>query len=373
MNNNTISSRQMVIMLVMFRVTMSLSYFLSMDFPPSNQDNWITILFSSIYIILFSLPLLFLTNKFSGFDMIEYFSIILGKWVGKIVIILYGIYFLTYTIYLVVLQNQLVAVSVLPRTINLITISFILVLALYMLSKGIILLFWSAELIASAAFGGIIILILLGLKNVDIMELFPILRDSSFKDLNKGSFLTSLIFVDIFLLTIGGKFLEDKKKINKILLKSVVYSQFTVTIILIVIQTSVGLQQASHAIYPFLLYTRLIKYSSILERIDLLYVITWLSLHGGKVGLYLLFSLKCFKEGLNIKKNKLITLCLMIIVLIVSNLLANRVVLGINIVLLTDMLYIPFIFTTILPCFISIVYFFRRKTLKKYTIEERQL
>lgn len=373
MSNDKISNRQMIFMLTIFRVTMSLSYFGSMDFPPSNQDNWIIILLSFLYAIFFAIPILFLVNKFKGLNMIEYFSIILGKKGGKIINLVYGIYFLAYSIYLIGIEAQLAGVNLLPSISNMVIIGLLLIVSLYILSKGIVLMFWSGEMISSLAFIGIILLVIAGLKNVDINLLRPILKDSTLMEINKGTFLTSLIFTDIFLLSMGAKYLTDKKSINKVFIKSVIYSLLFVTTINIVIQASLGVEQSKNLIYPFLIYSRLIKYSSVFERIDILYVITWLSAHTGKVAIYLFFSLMCFKDVFNIKKGRALVIILTIIVGVVSINLTNKELLGVNEFFLKNVLYIPFIFSTIIPTLICIVYFFRRKTLKKYTIEEKQL
>lgn len=374
MNNNKISSRQMIFMLSIFRVAMSLSYLPSIEFPPYNQDTWIIVILSSLYAILFAIPLLFLTNKFNSYNMIECFFIVLGKWVGKLFVIVYGIYFFIYTIYLVVLENQLIAVSLLPATPNWVIVSMLLVFSLYLISKGLISIFWSGEFLATISFIGIIILLVLGLKTMDINVLRPILKDSSLKELNSGSFLASLIFLDIFLLTMGGKFLEDKRQINKIYIKSIIYSILFVVTSKIVIQTSLGIEQAKHSIYPFLVYTRLIKYNSILERIDVIYVTTWISAHSSKIAVYLLFSFMCFKNVFNINgKEKMVPTIMAILIGIVSVIISYDKVMGVSKIILQGVLYIPFIFTTIIPVFICIVYLFRRKTLKKYTIEEKQM
>lgn len=373
MDNDKISNRQMLLMLTIFRITMSLSYLNALHFPPKNQDNWIIILLSFFYVIFFSTPLLFLINKFKDFNMIECFSLILGKKTTKVIKLAYGIYFLVYSISLVVIESQLVSISLLPSTPNWAIVALLLMVGLYILSKGIIQIFWSGELVSSVAFLGIVLLLVLGFKNVDIKLLLPILKDSTIRELNKGSFLTSLIYTDIFLLSMGAKHLEDKESINKIFIKSAIFALSFVTIIIIVVQTSLGVQQARHFIYPFLIYSRLINYTSMLERIDILYAVTWISAHSGKVAIYLLFSLMCFKDLFNIRKSKALALILGIVVGVVSIKIVNRRVIGINAFFLNEALYIPFIFTTIIPTFICIVYFFRRETLKKYTIKEKQM
>ena len=370
MNNYKISNRQMIFMLFIFRVTMTLSYMSSIDFPPNNQDNWIIILLSFFYVMFFSTPFLFLINKFKDLDMIEYFSLILGKKPAKVINLAYGIYFLGYSIYLTGVESQFVNMSLLPSNPNWSIIALLLIICLYILSKGIILIFWSGEMVASITSLGIILLIVLGLKNMDIKLLLPILKDSTLGEINKGSFLTSLVYTDIFLLVMGAKYLEDKKDINKTFIKGVIIPLVLITIISIVVQTSLGVEQSRHFIYPFMIYSRLIDYASVLERIDILYATTWISAHTGKIAIYLLFSLMCFKDLLNIKKSRILALILTIIVGIISIRIVNREVIGITVFFLKRALYIPFIFTTIIPTFVCIVYFFRRKTLKKYTIKE---
>ena len=56
---------------------------------PANQDAWIVMLCSIVFIIALNAPFLILKNKFLNFDFVEMNEAILGKIGGKFVSLIY--------------------------------------------------------------------------------------------------------------------------------------------------------------------------------------------------------------------------------------------------------------------------------------------
>lgn len=366
MNKERITSRQAVLLLSMFRITLVISYTPALGLPPANQDVWIAVMLSFVYTLILRIPVLFLANKFNNLTMMEYTEKIMGKFIGKFIIIIYGIYFLAYSVFTLIIQSQFVGVAVLTRTPYWIMIILVLVLSIYICIKGLVILYWSAELIIPVALFSIISLIILGLKNVDFNLMLPILSDSTFLEVNQGAIMLSFILTDILILVMSVSFLENKQDINKIFIKSNFYSVIVVAIVIIVTQGTLGVEQAKHSNYPFLIYTRLIDYSSVFERIDLIFVISWLSANVGRVIFYMYLSFMAFKHILRPKNDKALIYVINILVSIISLYLLN---IGTKIMskgsLNTILMYISIIFVTLIPLIAMIVYFFRRKSINR--------
>ncbi len=366
MNKETITSRQAVLLLTIFRITLVISYTPALGLPPANQDVWIAVILSFVYSLILRVPILYLANRFNNLTMMEYTEIIMGKFIGKLIIIIYGIYFMAYAIFTLIIQSQFVGVAILSRSPYWIMIILVTVLSIYICLKGLIILYWIAELIIPATLFAIISLIVLGLKNVDFNLLLPILSDSTFLEINRGAIMLSFILTDILILVMSVPFLQNKKDINKIFIKSSFYPIIVVAIVIIVTQGALGVEQAKHSNYPFLIYTRLINYNSVFERIDLIFVISWLSANIGRVIFYMYLSFMAFKHILRPKNHNILIYIINILVSIISLYLLNK---GSKIMskglLNTILMYISIIFVTLIPFVAMIVYFFRRKSINR--------
>lgn len=366
MNKERITSRQAVLILTLFRITLVISYTPALGLPPANQDVWIAVILSVVYSLILRIPILFLANKFSNITMMEYMEIIMGKFIGKLIITIYGVYFMGYSLFTLIIQTQLVGVAILSRTPYWIMMALVIVLSIYICLKGLIVLYWSAEFIIPASLFAIVSLIVLGLKNVDFKLILPILSDSTFLQINQGALMLSFILTDILILVMSVPYLENKKDINKIFIKGSIYSVIIVAVVIIVTQGALGIEQAKHSNYPFLIYTRLIDYSSVFERIDLIFVFTWLSANIGRIIFYMYLTFMAFKHLLRPKNDKLLIYIINTLVCIIALYLLNT---GTKVMskgtLNTILMYVSIIFVTLIPLITMIVYFFRRKSIDK--------
>lgn len=364
MESNKITSRQMILLITVFRLTTAILFMPSLNFPPYNQDVWISIILSFFYTVLIDIPILFLVNKFKDLSMIEYMEKILGEIIGKVIGIFYGLYFLLNATFLVTVETKIVTVNILAQTPNWLIIVILIITSLYIGSKGFHIVAWSGELIIPIIMISIIGLTILGLQNVDFTTLLPILVDSTFYDINLGALMLSLISTDVFILAMGAKYLENKKDINKIFLKSKIYSTILVAIIVIVTICALGVEQARHLNFPFLIYVRLINYEAVFERIDPIYTISWLASNIGRVVTYIYFSSVAFKKAFRRENNKIIIHIVGIIVLLISWYISNTLsIVAYGKIVNLYLILSAATFEVTIPLIALIVYFFRRKSL----------
>lgn len=366
MNIDKISSRQMILLLIMFRLSTVISYMPVIDLPPANQDMWIVILLSFFYSLMFKIPLLFFASRFNNLTFIEYTKKILGKFMGTIIGGLFGLYFIFYSIFLILAQTELVAADILPLVPNWITIGVLMITVIYIGSKGVMAIFWGGEIISPINIMSIIFIIIVGLKNVDFRLLLPILSDSTFYDINLGAIMFPFLLTDIFIFVMNVPHLQNPKDINKIFVKVTAYSLVLITITVVVTQGSLGVEQSKHSNFPFLIYTRLINFRQTLERIDPIYVITWMSVNIIKVLSYIYLSSVTFMEIIGKKGNNIILYIIGILVGLISLYISHRkIIIPLSSTLNNLLITLAVIFITIIPTIILIVYFFRRKSLNK--------
>lgn len=362
-----VTTRQIIGFIIISRFSFAISSMPAINLPPNNQDQWVMIAISFLYIIVFSTPLLFLANRFNEFSMLEYMKKIYGETLGKIIGMFYGLFFMANVIDSLTLQTELVSTSILTdSSIFLITVTM-WITCMYIASRGVITIFRGSDLFGPITSFIFIGLLLLGLPNVDFSFIFPMLKDSSFIDINNGAMRLSLLYSDIFLLTMIIPELENKKDINKIFIKVILGVNILLIISVIVTQGALGIQLARHSVFPFLIYTRLINFVEIFERIDSAFVLVWIITSTARITGFIYISTRVYRDIFNKKEDeKVIIFFVGLIIFIVSMYISRaRHVVGIRKDFDLYMNILSIIFFLSIPTLTCIVYFFRRKSIEK--------
>ena len=84
MQNEKIPTRQLIGFFIVSRLSFSISNIAAMHVPPYNQDQWIMVIVSAIYIIIASIPLLFLANRIKNDTVKDFMKSLYGTTISKI-------------------------------------------------------------------------------------------------------------------------------------------------------------------------------------------------------------------------------------------------------------------------------------------------
>lgn len=361
-----ISSRQAILLITICRIISVLTIMSAIYMGPANQDTWIVVLTSFIYTILASIPILFLSNKFNNLTIIEYMEKIFGKFVGKVVAIIYAIFYTRTAILFSYIAIQMIRSSFLPDTKPIITIVVLMISCVYIASKGSEVIARFAETFVPIILIMISIFIALGYNNVDLSVLLPIYKDSTFLNINYGAIQLAFTFIDINILAMITPKLENKKEINSIFIKSVVYSLVFVLASVVATQGSLGVEQARHSNFPFLAYIRRIKAYSIFERIESIYIIMWILAMIIKITTYIYISSQGIKEIFKKKSGNMFLYITGALVGLVTFYVAeiNPIIPEVVEIGFPEYVYY-FTHKTLIPLIAVIVYLFRRKTFEE--------
>ncbi len=363
----SITSRQTIALMTISRLALAISIMPTINIRPHNQDTWVVVLISIVYTHVIMTPLLFLANKFKDLTMIGYLEVIHGKIIGKVVGLLYGLYFLANAFNASTIQSELITTSILSDTSEALVVIAMMVTCIYAVSRGYETGLRASEVLAPISLLIITILVLLGVNNFKYYLILPVLADSTFLDINLGAMELSTYYSEIFILTMLIPYLEQKEDITKILSKSTIYSMGLLSIIVIVAQISLGVEYIKHSNFPFLAYVRSIDIFNIVERIESLAVMGWLITSLSRVSAFLMISVAAFREVFN-KDNKekiilpITGLILTIITLWVINTRSVIIYRGdLNLIRIVTFT----IFVIVIPLVTCIVYFIRRKSIEK--------
>lgn len=222
--------------------------------------------------------------------------------------ILYGLFFIRVAIHYYYIEIQMIRTTFMDELSPIIIILVLMIVSIYEASRGLEVSVRTVEFFGPIVVASLILFIVLGFNNIDLTVLLPIYEDSTLSRINMGAIEASLIFTDPNLLSMTFPSLSNKKDVVKIVVKSKIYSQLIIILMVIATQVSLGVEQARHSNFPFLTYVRLVRTYSIFERIEAAFLVTWLIIVTTRSVSYLYISSKAFKEVVN-KKHKSIYIC----------------------------------------------------------------
>jgi len=360
-----ISPMQVIFIFVINRIIFGISYMPTVNQYPANQDAWIAELLSAIAAFVLTIPLLYIANKFEDNTLQENFEVILGKPIGKILGSVYVLFIL-----IIVTESMLQVVDFL-KTVALTdtpmyAILFILLLpCIYGAFKGIENIARASVILGVIIASTIIIFAVANSNHFDFKLFLPILSDSNPASFSLGIFknASQISYTIAFFMFIP--FIQKNQKMNSTKIMMIIVLCMAVINTFIVITTQAVLSPSFAKILRFP-YFRSIQQTDLfnfIQRIEFLNVIIWVLVFIIKLTTNILAASLETAQIVNAKSYKPFILPFSVIVYFAILLT------GIQSVAKMDLLssftpFLTFIFVTVIPALILIVYFIRKKQLK---------
>lgn len=251
----------------------------------AGRDSWISLLLAILPAILMGFIVALLAQRYPGQSMVEYSQLILGKWLGKFVVIIFLLYLFHEVSLAIRGFGEFYTSAVTPRTPILIYLVAILILAGYAVRSGLeviartnqaILVFLiPIEILASA----------LTHKDKDYRNFLPILEDS-FEPVIHGTLTLVGLYSSIFVLSMIFPFINDTKQLKR-------YSIVTMVILIIMFVGPItgviaiyGEERGEGLYFPTFLILRDVQIGA-LQRLDILGILLWSLGSFGKVTVFL--------------------------------------------------------------------------------------
>jgi spore germination protein KB len=329
-NKPVITSTQLMFLFVGSSLMFPYTFLPVINSGPANQDTWIVALMAIVYVIILFIPLLFLINKFKGATLNEFVEKIMGKFIGKVICFIFSLFFLF----------------------------------CYSACMLMILLFVNSHLFPQTPIWYTIITIIfffvMGIDIMDLNILKPVLKDSSFWELNRGAFLTGARVSEIFIIAVFSVFLDKKENINKITFKSILLYLVLFLLILFPTVLVLGIDVAKHSWNPYFLYTRLVRAYDFIQRVEALNTLAWLLGSMLKLSIYSYMASQVLSDIFNIKSYKKMVIPVSVLAFIVCStpaLVNSALIIELRSDRIFPWIVFPVVF--VLPVIIVIVYFIK--------------
>jgi spore germination protein KB len=251
----------------------------------AGRDSWIALLLTIIPAIMIGFILSVLAQRFKGRSLVEYTQLILGKWVGKLFVVLFLLYFFHEVTLSIRGFGEFYTSAITPRTPIGVFLIAILILASYSIRNGLEVLARTnqAFLVFMIPIG--IIASILSHNNKDYRNFLPVL-ENGLDSVLLGTLSITSVFSSIFVLSMVFSSVSTVKSLKK----------YTIVTMLILIGMFVGPvtgviaifgeERAIGLYFPTFQILRDIEIGA-LQRLDLIGVMLWSLGSFTKVALFL--------------------------------------------------------------------------------------
>lgn len=267
----------------------------------AKQDAWISMVISGLICILLTYIYVRASLLYPNQTLIEYSQTILGKWLGKIVVIPY--FLMWYSVLAVILRE---AADFLHLSLFYLTPSWVVTLSLMVVifymaySGGIETIARCSEIFGPLILVTLVVVSILSFNNFRLNHILPIYADSGWFAILKGSLPMASFMAESAMIMMLVPFTAKKDKIMPRTLWGVALSSMVVIFTTLAVILTFG-TIAAEMWYPFNRMIRFISIMDFIQNVDTLVVILWLLSVFIKLGMYLFISSYGTAQWLGVK------------------------------------------------------------------------
>ncbi|MDI6603614.1 MAG: endospore germination permease [Thermoanaerobacteraceae bacterium] len=297
-----ISIKQLIYIIVTIVITTESVFLPSFVASYAKEDSWISVIISTIFSALIFIIYYKLAMMFKDQTFFEYIEKIVGKFMGKIISILFILFFLNV---IFVVTRQLIEImgnAFMPKTPSLVFLVVTLIPVIYAVSKDFSSIVKINEILLPYGLFALIFIVVLSLPNIKIDNFMPILAKGILPPII-GSFpITSWVLESVILLAIFPQ-IEQKEKALKGGLLSILIIGFISFLGLIAIGIF-SAEVTTNMQFPLLEVTRNIRTGIYTQRFDSLIMSIWIAGIYIKITVFTYLFLKGLTEILKCNDQK---------------------------------------------------------------------
>jgi spore germination protein (amino acid permease) len=288
-NANKITNKQLVFYIIQAQIgvgILSLPHDVALV---AKQDAWMSTLIAGVISQAIIFVFWGLCRRFPSLSLYQILPKLLGRVIGKVVILSYALYFMVTGSLVLARYSDIIDKWILPRTPNWITMVLILITCIYIVNNGLtsIARFY---VLVSPILIILLVLIMYSMKDANFLYILPI-GDNSIQTIFKGSkeAAFSMLGFEVFLFIHPYVQSSGKEKLIAITTANIFvtfYYTFMVFAGLVYFETNVDI-----ALTPEPLLYMIKAYSfQVLERTDLFFLSLWLVIVATSIANWLLLS-----------------------------------------------------------------------------------
>lgn len=319
-----ITYKQLILLIIISRIIITITYHAAINSPPENQDLWISMLLSFPIILFFSLPVYLLWKRFPNLTIIQYSGEILGI-AGKLTGVFYVWFFIHLAAINLIQLGEFFTTAIMPETPILFFVVSLTLFCAYAVRSGIEVIGRMCEIIVPIVLIAIISIFLLLLKDMDLKALTPVMEKGFFSVLHGGFTITARTY-EILELAMLFPYLNNQKKVKTVFILGFSVIIIVLLLITIPIITVFGVELAKTRTLPYFSAVRLVSVGDFIEHIETIHLGIWVFGIFIKVSILYYLAVLGMSQILNLKDYKPLVLPTGTILVPLSILIAPSIV-----------------------------------------------
>lgn len=350
---------QIILLIVISRIIVPITYLPALASPPGNQDIWISSLLGFPIMLLVAGPIYMLLKRFPNQTIIQYSQVIMGK-AGKFIGLLYIWIFIQSTAITLMQLSMFLTTAVMAETPLLFFQISMMLMCAYAVRSGLEVLGRLSEIITPISIVAVIMLCLLLTKDMDFKALTPVMEKGFYPVLH-GGFTITVRTLEIIELAMLAPYLQERHKVNTIL----VVSCLVITIIFLILPISLvcvfGVEEAKNRSFPFYSMVSLIDIGNFWENIQAVHMAVWV------LGVFIKISLDYYLAALaigqlfNLQDYRPVVLPVGAIIVAIGTIIAPSLSQLQEFLSYKIFTWYSLLFITLIPCFLLLIAIIRKK------------
>lgn len=311
-NKTSITTFQMIFLLIHAQIGVGILSMPHDIFKEAEQDSWMTILLTGMFIQVFILLYGALLNRFPNKNLFEIARILLGNKIGNVVTFMFSIVYIFFATNVLARYTYLLNAWMMPHTPRWAIIA-VMCLTVFVIVKENLQIIARFSIIASVVFTGFILSALFAMKDANISFLFPV-GANGVMPIIKGVQVTIYSYFGYELILLFAPFIQPA---NKGIVRAATIANIFVTlfyfILVVVTLMSFTKEEMLMLPEPVLFLIKSISFK-IIERPDLFFTSMWIVLVATTIMITLYTAILGFRTVMT--KAKVTPIAIVVIALI---------------------------------------------------------
>ncbi|CAN7523839.1 endospore germination permease [Paenibacillus sp. LjRoot153] len=255
----------------------------------AKQDVWISMILATLICLFTTFVAVKLSLLYPEQTFIQYTQTILGKWLGKIILLSYLLMWLSVSGIILREYADFVYLALFSSTPLWIVILIMLGAIVYVTySGGLRSIGRCGEIIGPISALGCIIIIIFSMKDWDWLNILPVYANSGILPIVKGSLIPASFLGESFMVVMLIAFMSKPHRAMISSLFGVAAASFAVLVMVLVVILVFGPNLPAKFIYPLYSAMSYISVMDFIQNVDVLAVLLWI------IGIFIKLSLYLF-------------------------------------------------------------------------------
>lgn len=272
-----IDSKQAIFLMVTMVLPTAFLFVTSVTSHLSKQDGWISLLLSTLVGLLIACLAVNLSLRFPGKTLFQFPEVILGKWPGKIIALLYIWWYIHMNAEIIREYGSFLVAAFMPETPISVFMLLIMAIAAYAVRNGLEVFTRVNQIILPVILATVIIMNILVTPEMNLNRLLPVFIENGAVPIIKGAVMPAAWMGEIVTMAVLIPYLNKAKEAYKIAAAATLITGSFLILAFVGGIATFGPEVNAGWLFPALNEARMVHLANFLERLEVTVMVVWVA------------------------------------------------------------------------------------------------